>query len=107
MGGHFGQILHEFIRMEYVWFGYLDWISGLTCLFLDAIASPSSCPYGWVSQSVGGWVVDSFRFPIFISHCCWCVDPSGPMRPMWTLVDPGGPKWTQWTQVDLDGPRWT
>ena len=32
----------------------------------------------WVSGSVSGWegewVVDSFRFPIFISRCCWCVD---------------------------------
>ena len=25
--------------------------------------------------AVGGW--DSSRFPIFISRCCWCVDPSG------------------------------
>ena len=34
-------------------------------VFLDAIASPSSYPCG----SVSGSVIDSFRFPIFISHC--------------------------------------
>jgi len=41
-----------------------------------------------------------FRFHIFVSHCCWCVDQS---RPMWTQVDPGGPRWAQvdrWTQLD-------
>ena len=39
--------------------------------FLNASASPSSYSCQWVSQ-----VSDSFRFPIFISHCSWC-DTSG------------------------------
>ena len=53
-------------------------------------------------DGIGQWVVvDSFRFPIFNSRCCWCVEPCGPM---WTHVDPGRPKWTQ---VDPSWPKWT
>ena len=48
----------------------------------------------WVSQWVG-----SFILAIFISYCCWRVDPSGPI---WTHMDPCG---LRWTQVD-PGDNW-
>ena len=48
---------------------------------------------------MGQWVGDSSRFPIFISRCYWCVDPSGPI---WTHVDQGGP---MWTHVNPYGPE--
>ena len=53
----------------------------------------------FVSQSVSGSVIDSFILAIFISYCCWRVDPSGPI---WTHMDPCG---LRWTQVD-PGDNW-